>query len=469
MPDWSLCNFWVTSDWVSVSGDIGWDHGMNILSAQDGIEEMSRVLHEPWEWRYTVIKQQTWREDQAWFEYLEACLEWMNSWGKLYILKDTQWIPFSLSESSRWDMLSPNPSKLYRFKWWVSRKFYNNTAIEISTDLYNKIQKTRELLLSHQNLSIEIEYRCDHSKLQVTGNENGFSRLFFWWASIWNEWSHKWENQYIDCVIDVQDTTRLKMFAHALSWISNQWQDGLCILTRHNYHSELCNILTNNQGDVRSSIAYLWESARIWDFDSRERVEMILSREANTNRWRNLHFLHELLRRKNRWFSGGLRGCNNVWELIRYWKSFCSMSVEQIPEDMKIIFLESVLHMKAVCGKDFAVLGSGNMVEWWYGELGIALQWGLSRDVDHLILSINSLLTQLINESNTFGWQDTKIKMNLLNSCLSDSELISFSLLRSQIEHIVMSLESFMIHTIRKKRIKEVQSTEEGLFRSLIS
>jgi len=412
----------------------------SVFTAQEWVQELVSKIGMLSKWQWGVVSTMTFAGDETGLSLASAMLDAVESWAQIDIFKCKRWGAFDGWESSGDWFIPLDFSQRLRAKGL--RSFYNNEEVSLSWEISWEIQRVRSLLLHHPNFSLHNDNYYEHGKLGMWYEVESWEVLWstIWGASIRNEWWWKWENQYIDSMVYLQHAWMSDMLAETLCGKNPGTIDGLQILTWDNYKKALDSVLSQ-KWEIRSSISYLWESQRISSLESTE-VELFFSRIANVNRWRNLHFLHELFRRINKWFHWGLRGRKSVWDLISYWRDFCSMSIEDIPDSFKVILLDQTLHMKTISRWNMLITGSWNFVEKWYGELWLAMKSGISNEVDQMMLEIHDQLDTISCLHNTSS--NAKIWMHPINSELSNWELLQFSLVRSQIEHAIMSLESFL-------------------------
>ncbi len=411
-----------------------------------------------------VLNTMVWRADETWLMVGEAILNALESGARIDVLKCRWWWSFEWWESSTEGFIPLNI--LQKWKANRLRKFYKNIPIGLSPEVREQIDSVRKELFAHPNFYLRNETRYNHAKYWLKYNRESWvlESALFGWASIWNEWSGVGEKQYIDCVVQLQAQWMRDDLASALSGDRKGWNNGMNILTRDNYHNELEDILDSTEDHLRTSISYLGDPEHISKLENQRDSEIFISRESNVNRDRNIHFLYELLRRINKGFRNGYKGQKSLMDVLSYWLDFCKMETEEIPDKLKITLLEQMLHMKSLCGDDFVITGSGNLLETWYSELWIALKRWKNGDVDEMIRQKHEML-----DSISCGTSSFMVSKWLYSSSLSQWDELLFSLYRSQVERIAMKLESFFAHKVFTRTVSKNLQRDEDFFTKMFA
>lgn len=436
----------------------------SIYFCQAGTAERIRRISALSSWEGGFLETMTFGGDQAWLNEATAILDAVESWATFDLFKCKRGWAFDGGESTK-DGFFP----LDFFQKWRAqslRRFYGNTPIEVSPELETEISKVRWELLQHPWFTLHNKSYYEHGKHAGWYNKESWEMIWatIWWASTRNEWAWIGDEQYIDSMVFLNEAWMKNIWARALKWENQGWVDNFIILTWDNYQ-DILNQTLYESWDIRSSIAYLWESSRISSLE-KQWLEMFVSRKTNVNRWRNIHFLHELFRRINKEFYWWLREVKNVKQLWLYWRDFFTMSRESVPDNIKLHLLESVLHMKTLTKGGMAVTWSWNFVEGWYGEYGVWLRTWDNQQVNFMISEIHDMLDAVFKMGAS---QNVSIKMNPMKSSLSDGDVLEFSVIMAQIEHMVMSLESSLTRFFPVKNIiTRGRKEREAFFQAIL-
>lgn len=431
---------------------------------QSGTAERVARISSLGKWEGWFLETMTFAWDEAGLNEATAILDAVESWATFDLFKCKCGWAFDGGESSKDGFFPLDFFQRMRAK--SLRRFYKNTPVEISTELESEIIRVRWELLNHPWFTLHNEAYFEHWKHAGWYDRESWEITWatIWWASTRNEWAWIGEEQYIDSMVFLQEPWMREIWAQSLQWENPGWVDDFIILTWDNYQ-DILNQTLYESWNIRSSIAYLWESSRISALE-KQWLEMFVSRKTNVNRWRNMHFLHELFRRINKEFYWWLHEVKSMNQLLSYWRDFFTMSDESVPDNVKVFLLENVLHMKTLTKGNMVVTWSWNFVEGWYGEYGIWLRKWNNERINFMISEVHDMLDEVSQMSTS---QNISVKMNVSTSSFSQGDNLEFSLIRAQLEHAIMDIESFFARFIWKKIIHNKQKERQGFYRYALS
>lgn len=447
--------------------------GFNIYDSQTGIGRIFESIENLESTDGVVIKMQTWRGDDLGLEAARLCEVALARGADVKLFKDEIGRIFELGErsgKSLWHKDGDNP-KLDR-QGRLMRRFYQHSDLSSSHQIDEHCSEQRKALQGYSRFEIESESRYDHSKVILIYDKRLKipTRAFVGGACFGDEWGDQVVDNNFDGVIEITNSEILEQIVLALQGKSNEWQNGIKVLTnnqnaKESYYNTIREHVSVHRGKVEAAIAYMGKADLIKLFEGKSEVRLLMPYESNINKDRNWHFIYEMMRRLEKDFQNGVWGRFEDGRFLSYWWDFINKVNQDIPPDMQLVPLDRMSHLKAiVCESTFAALGSANMVgENAYNEAGLAFGSGMSESAEYGIEQVRFLLKRAAkhvhSESKVEG-----VGINYLSSGLSGSPQVPrFSLWRSQVEHFGMALQGLM-GRFRYNQISKIQAREQAFF-----